>query len=201
MTEDDARDWCRHHFPTMVERLERFGAMVVAENAHQNLISPSTCASIWSRHITDSAQLALFTPPGAASWIDVGAGAGFPGVVIAIIADISVTLVEPRARRAEFLTATVHALGLTNVVVRHARAETVVGQADVISARAVASIPELLAMTGHMRHPRTRLILPRGRNGASEVAQLPLSIRPMFHVEQSVTSSESMIVVAQGVTG
>jgi 16S rRNA (guanine527-N7)-methyltransferase len=202
VNEDDARDWCCHRFsPVALERLDRFAALVVAENARQNLISPATCPTIWSRHVTDSAQLATHAAPGARSWIDIGSGAGFPGLVIAIVTDMQVTLVEPRARRAEFLEQAAGDLCLSNVSVQQVKAEGLAAKADVISARAVASIPALLAMSSHMRHPDTRLILPRGRNGASEVADLPVPMRSMFHVEQSVTSSGSVIVVAQGVTG
>ncbi len=202
MNEDDARTWCEERFSTRAfDRLVRFAEMVIDENERQNLISPTTCSSIWSRHITDSAQLILLAGSKACTWIDIGSGAGFPGVVVGAATDLHVALVEPRARRAEFLRGISEALGLTNITVHQARAEAVTMQADVISARAVAGISDLLAMSGHMRHSRTRLILPRGRNGASEVAELPANVRTMFHVEQSVTSSESVIVVGQGVNG
>lgn len=202
MTEDEAKQWCAARFtPETVDRLSSFAELVIDENNHQNLIAPATCSTIWSRHITDSAQLLNYQPEQAATWIDIGTGAGFPGMIVAFIADLHVTLIEPRARRVDFLRSASQELGLTNVSVVHGKAEAFDQQADVISARAVASLPALLTMTCHLRHATTRLILPRGRNGASEIEQLPHKQRHMFHVEQSVTSGESVIIVADGVTG
>lgn len=201
MTEDDARGWCERRFSTeQVDKLAAFGAMVVEENARQNLISPVTCASMWGRHLTDSAQLVPLAMAGATSWLDVGSGAGFPGIVLGILWNGSIMLVEPRAKRAQFLDSAARQLGLSNVAVTQAKAESVKGHYDVISARAVASLPDLLAITRHLRDRRTQLILPRGRNGASEVEQLPRDQRRMFHVEHSVTDAQSVIAVADGVT-
>ena len=201
MTEDEARHWCqRFANARAMERLEQFAARTIDENSRQNLISPGSCDHIWSRHIADSAQLLSYVPAAATSWVDVGSGPGLPGLVIAILCDLPITLIEPRTRRVTFLNDTVTALGLSNVSVRRAKAEAVTGTFDVISARAVAGIPQLLVMTRHLSQPSTRLILPRGRNGAREVAELPTRAQRMFHVEQSVTDAESVIVIADGVT-
>lgn len=200
MNEEEAHIWCSQRFDDdRVALLERFAAMVVAENDHQNLISPATCASIWSRHVTDSAQLLGHRPEGARSWLDIGSGPGFPGIIVALLSDMTVTLVEPRGRRIEFLNSVVDALGIANAHVVRGKAEALEGSYHVISARAVASIPNLLTMTRHLRTKQTRLILPRGRNGATEVAELPATLRRMFHVEQSITDPESVIVIADGV--
>ena len=73
MNEDDARTWCEERFSTRAfDRLVRFAEMVIDENERQNLISPTTCSSIWSRHITDSAQLILLADSKACTWIDIG---------------------------------------------------------------------------------------------------------------------------------
>lgn len=200
MTEDEAIDWCRERFgQEAIARLDRFRAMVLSENKRQNLISPASCDFIWSRHIVDSAQLVTHMPAATRAWFDIGSGPGFPGLVVAIVTDAHVSLVEPRARRVEFLHTVVADLALSNVTVEKSKAETTSGRADVISARAVASIPDLVAITSHLRHSCTRMILPRGRNGASEVALLPAKWRSMFHVEHSVTDRASMIVIADGV--
>lgn len=200
MTEDDAVGWCATKFGNEVTaKLDAFRKLVLAENDRQNLISPASKEMIWSRHVVDSAQLAMHSPDSARTWFDIGAGPGFPGMVVAIITDLIVTLVEPRGRRVDFLEAVKHELELPNVVVVKSKAEAVSGSADVISARAVASIPDLIAMTSHLRHDRTRMILPRGRNGGSDVATLPVKWRGMFHVEQSVTDPASVIVIADGV--
>ena len=200
MTEDEAIAWCRERFGAeTTARLDAFRTMVLEENDRQNLISPASKDVIWSRHIVDSAQLVCHCPSSAASWFDIGSGPGFPGMVIAIATALTVTLVEPRARRVDFLQAVTRSLDLPNVIISKAKAENVTGRADVISARAVASIPNLVTMTSHLRHDRTRMILPRGQNGGSEVAELPAKWRNMFHVEQSITDPGSVIVIADGV--
>jgi 16S rRNA (guanine527-N7)-methyltransferase len=200
MTEDDAIAWCTTRFDEqVVAKLHAFQALVLEENDRQNLISPASKEMIWSRHVVDSAQLVEHCPAGARTWFDIGSGPGFPGLVVAIVTDLAVTLVEPRGRRVEFLDAVKRALDLPNVTAVKSKAEAVSGNADVVSARAVASIPNLIAMTSHLRHDRTRMILPRGRNGDSEVATLPAKWRGMFHVEQSITDPDSVIVIADGV--
>lgn len=203
MTEDDARAMVRDRVGnTRFEVLSRFADLVVAENDSQNLISPASVGQIWVRHIWDSEQLLALAPKHFRSWGDVGTGAGFPGLVIAILTNAPVMLIEPRAKRANFLRDAAAALSLAHVTVHTAKAEKVVSSPlDVISARAVAPLPALFAMTGHLRHSTTRMILPRGRNGATELRELPRPWRGMFHVEHSVTDHESLIVVADGVTG
>lgn len=173
--------------------------MVVQENGRQNLIAPATEATIWSRHLLDSAQLVTWKGS-ARSWLDIGTGAGFPGMVVALIADLPVTLVEPRTRRVEFLTNAVASLGLAHVTIVRGRVEALpAAPYDVISARAVAPLESLLAMTTHVRTAATRLIFPRGRSGAGEIATARQRWQGMFHVEHSVTDPESLIVIADGV--
>lgn len=201
MTEDDAFAWSERRFGSAAtRRLDRFRALLLDENRRQNLISPASTASIWTRHLVDSAQLVDQCPPDAKTWFDVGSGPGLPGLVVAILLpELAVTLIEPRGRRVDFLNAVAETLALTNVTAVKAKVEAVAGRADVVSARAVANLPDLVAMTSHLRHPRTRMILPRGQKGGSDVAMLPPQLRGMFHVEQSVTDPASVIVIGDGV--
>jgi 16S rRNA (guanine527-N7)-methyltransferase len=201
MTEDEARDWVAQRFGEVAaERLERFGEMVVAENEHQNLIAPATVPQIWTRHLLDSAQLFRFAS-GRADWLDIGTGAGFPGMVIAMLSDLPVTMVEPRARRVEFLMTAAARLTLDNVTVVRARAEALPPRPyDVISARAVAPLAELLTITRHLRGHSTRLVFPRGRGGATDVDLARAHWQGMFHVEHSITDPGSLIVIADGVS-
>ncbi|WP_277979587.1 16S rRNA (guanine(527)-N(7))-methyltransferase RsmG [Sphingomonas phyllosphaerae] len=201
MTEEDARDWVVTHFgEPAARRLEQFGALVVSENSRQNLIAPASVAQIWSRHLLDSAQL-LALSEGPGDWLDIGSGAGFPGMVIALLSDHSVTLVEPRARRANFLSAAADELGLAHVRVVKSRAESLPAHTfAVISARAVAALEDLLAMTRHLRDVRTRLVLPRGRGAGAEIDLARSRWQGMFHVEHSLTDPESLIVIADGVS-
>lgn len=201
MTEDEAFRWCESTFGSVkAAQLDRFRALLLEENQRQNLISPASATAVWTRHLVDSAQLVGHRQPSARTWFDVGSGPGLPGLVVAILVpELEVTLIEPRARRVEFLQAVADAMTLANVFVAKAKVEVVTGIADVISARAVASIPDLITMTSHLRHHRTRMILPRGQKGDSEVTMLPAKIRSMFHVEQSVTDPASVIVIGDGV--
>lgn len=195
MTEDEARALLIDRFGAdRIERLGAFLALVVEENDRQNLIAPSTIESIWVRHGLDSAQL-LFHVKHPASWLDIGTGGGFPGMVIAILHDQAVTMVEPRRKRADFLQACVERLGLGNASVVTAKVEGVTGQFDVISARAVASVEKLLQAAGHCATPKTRWILPRGRIEPDQLAALRRDRRRMFHVEHSLTDPSSSILI------
>lgn len=184
--------------------LRELVASVINENARQNLIAPSTIESIWVRHVLDSAQLLHFCSNDVSSWLDVGSGAGFPGLVVAALVPTSVhvTMVEPRRRRADFLRRTAEALKLSRVTVQQMRVEQLLptASADVISARAVASLDTLLHITTAHRQPSTVYVLPRGAHGCDEVEHARLTWHGLFHVEQSVTDVASTIVVAREVT-
>ena len=203
MTEQDARDWIDATFGAEVlERLGQFVERVIAENDRQNLVSRSTIATIWSRHVVDSAQLALFAPH-ASTWLDVGTGAGFPGLVIALLGKHHLTLVDPRRRRIDFLR---DFLGTIKTVCKveliQKRIETVHANSayDVISARAVAPAAQIFASTRHLATARTRYLLPRGRSADTELVTAQAEWHGTFHVEQSLTDPDSGILVADSVT-
>lgn len=196
MTEDEARAWLTARFPAKrLAVLERFLGMVIEENDRQNLISPASVSAIWTRHAVDSAQL-IGLVPAARRWTDIGTGGGFPGMVVAILADASVRMVEPRRRRVEFLQHCCDELGLA-ATVELAKIETIDGVADVISARAVASIEKLLQAARHCATASTRWILPRGQIAPDDLSMLQQR-RLMFHVEHSITDQASSILVIEG---
>jgi len=203
MTEEEARSWVREHFGVPRETLlDRFGSIVLAEADRQNLISSGTHAEIWSRHLTDSAQLVPLAQSADGTWIDVGTGAGFPGMVVALLTDRAVQLVEPRAKRAAFLREAADSLGIANRVTVYAqRAQSLQNAAPavVISARAVASLRELFAAAHHLSTRSTLWLLPKGRNAQSEVEDVTRAWQGVFHVEQSLTQAESAIVIAREV--
>lgn len=180
------------------EQLQTYVSLLEEENKRQNLISASTLDRVWERHVLDSAQLLRFEPFAGASWLDIGSGAGLPGVVIACIAEGRVTLAEPRRLRAEFLQRAIDALGL-NADVICAKAERIAGAFDAITARAVAPLGELLRISQHLSTGKTVWALPKGRSAHSELAQAKHAWQGAFHVEQSVTDADSWIVVASGV--
>lgn len=200
MTEDDARDWIAARWGNdAVDRLERLGAIVRDEAERQNLIAPSTLPHLWSRHLLDSAQLLPLAPVDSRPWLDIGTGAGFPGLVIAVLRRAPMTFVEPRARRAAFLAETAAALELDHVEVRASKVEDLGAMTfGVISARAVAPTGDLLRWVKPLRGRDTTLIFPRGRSGRAELENLSREWQKMFHVEQSLTDAESVILVANG---
>jgi len=188
------RDVSRETF----EKLEAYAALLSEESKVQNLISASSLDHLWERHILDSAQLVRFEPKHSASWADIGAGAGLPGIVIACLVEGPVTLIEPRRLRAEFLHRVCDSLRL-NASVFAGKAERVGGSYDVITARAVAALSDLLKISAHLSTRKTVWALPKGRTAERELAEAQRSWQGVFHVKQSLTDPESFIVVATGV--
>lgn len=181
-----------------LERLEAYVDRLRSESRRQNLVSTSSLEQVWERHILDSAQLVRFEPHGGAWWVDVGSGAGLPGIVIACLVEGPVTLVEPRSLRAEFLRETVLALGLS-AIVECAKVERIGGSFDVITGRAVANLSDLLEMSRHLSTENTVWVLPKGRRAQSELADARRAWQGVFHVEPSVTDANSHIIVGTGV--
>jgi 16S rRNA (guanine527-N7)-methyltransferase len=180
------------------EKLDSYTAILREESARQNLISSSSLDQLWERHILDSAQLVRFEPDRPASWADIGAGAGLPGIVIACLVQGPVTLIEPRRLRAEFLHKVCESLCLSATVVT-GKAERAEGKYDVITARAVAPLAQVLKISAHLSTGNTVWALPKGRTAARVLAEAQRAWQGAFHVEQSVTDADSQIVVATGV--
>ncbi|MBL0769534.1 16S rRNA (guanine(527)-N(7))-methyltransferase RsmG [Sphingopyxis sp. DHUNG17] len=203
--EVEARAWIGEALaptPEQWGRLERFAAMLVEENAQQNLVAASTIPTIWARHIADSAQLLAFDKDGEGLWIDLGSGPGLPGLVVAILSERPMLLVESRRRRCDFLRAVTAELGLAHVEVAEARLETLdTRAAATISARAFAPLDRLLDLSARFSTESTRWLLPKGRNAVKELALLPPAWQTLFHVEQSRTDVDSQILVGTGRIG
>lgn len=202
-SEDAARAWIGHAFAPSAEqwtRLDRFVELLIAESAQQNLIAASTIPTMWVRHVADSAQLlALDTRDGDGLWIDLGSGAGLPGLVIAILSQRPMLLVESRKRRCDFLRRTADDIGLSHVTVVEAPLERIeTRSAETISARAFAPLDKLLDLSARFSTESTHWLLPKGRNAVKELALLPEPWQRMFHVEQSRTDAESQILVGTG---
>jgi 16S rRNA (guanine527-N7)-methyltransferase len=180
------------------QKLEAYAALLRDESRRQNLVSASTLEHLWERHILDSAQLVRFEPHAGASWVDIGSGAGLPGIVVACLVEGPVALIEPRRLRAEFLHKVRESLGL-NADVIATRAERAQGKYDVITARAVTNLAQLLEISAHLSTRKTVWALPKGRCAERELAEARQTWQGAFHVERSVTDAESYIVVATGV--
>lgn len=186
------------------ERCELLLARLVEENTRQNLVAAATLPIAWQRHIADSAQLLSHVPretlagePGP--WLDLGSGAGFPGLVVAILRPADeVVLVESRRKRIEWLERMIGELGLIRCRVEGRRLEQVeTVPAGVITARAFAPLRQLLELSARFSTERTLYLLPKGRSATQELAELPKWIRGKFHVEHSVTDADAGIVVGR----
>ncbi|MEM6828086.1 MAG: 16S rRNA (guanine(527)-N(7))-methyltransferase RsmG [Pseudomonadota bacterium] len=186
-----------------MDRIDRFAQLLLEENARQNLISRASEDGLWLRHFADSAQLLEYVPRETFSkqnpdpWLDLGTGAGFPGLVIAALRPkFPVVLVESRARRVEFLKNCAEQLGLDHCTVLGERLERIDPfPASVISARAFAPLDKLLRLSAPFSTKRTRYLLPKGRSAAQELTAQRKSIRSVFHVEHSLTDSDAGIIV------
>ena len=183
-------------------RLEEFVQLLARENERQNLVSRGTLETVWTRHILDSAQLLRLAPNPEATWLDLGTGAGFPGLIIALLHPGPVTLVEERKKRVEFLHQAAEILGIQNrVSIRCIKAERFESPPfDVISARAFAPLERLFALSHSFSTAKTRWILPKGRNAASELEAAKGSWHGSFRLEQSITDVDAQIIVAEGVS-
>lgn len=182
---------------TARERLEALVALLEEENARQNLVAAASLGEVWRRHVADSAQLLAHAPRETSSpWLDLGTGAGFPGLVIAALRpECAVLMVESRARRIDWLERARLALGLDRAQVLAARLEQVPSrEVCVISARAFAPLPRLLDLSARFSTNATLWLLPKGRSAQQELHQLE-GWRHMFHVEQSLTDPEAGVIV------
>lgn len=202
MTETEAIAWLKaqlHVSRETLDALDTFVAFLKREAESQNLISASTLDHIWSRHIVDSAQLLLFTDSSApqSNWLDLGSGAGFPGLVIALLTKHHVTLVESRARRIDYLQRAIEMLDLTHRVevagVTLERLET--APFSVISARAFAPLPKLFDLAARFATNNTLWLLPKGRNARAEWEGAQALWDGDFRIMDSVTDQEAGILV------
>ena len=200
-TESDARDYVASLGDAQaLDRLDHLVDLLLVENREQNLISKPSEGQVWLRHMADSAQLLRFVPRGTSKpWLDLGTGAGFPGLVISTLRpEIPMVLVESRARRVEWLQRAIGSMGLENCRVEGRRLELVDPfKARIISARAFAPLPKLLRLSAPFSTSTTTYLLPKGRSAAQELAELPAGQRKMFHVEQSLTGSDAGIIVSR----
>ena len=170
-------------------------------NSQVNLVAASTLKDSWRRHILDSAQLYSFASH-AASWADLGAGGGFPGLVMAILRNEhgkTISLVESNRKKAGFLRHITGTLGLS-ADVQAMRIEDYVAShpaPDIISARALAPLCELLAMTRPWLDAGSRALFHKGRDYSEEVKQTPDIEAYDLVVHQSAIDANSVILDIQ----
>ncbi|TRW15055.1 16S rRNA (guanine(527)-N(7))-methyltransferase RsmG [Glacieibacterium frigidum] len=177
---------------------ETYAAMLAEWQGRMNLVGPATLAQTWERHFADSAQL---VPLGAAPWLDLGAGAGLPGLVIALLGGGPVDLVEATGKKTEFLAAVAEATGIADQVrIHRSRIEAMpLLQPATIVARACASLSQLFDWGIRFAGPTTRWVLPKGARAADEIAEARLRFRFDHDLVPSVTDAQARIVVATNV--
>lgn len=200
--EAEARAWVEREFDVPREtmaRLDDFGRLLREENERQNLVSKASLEQLWLRHIADSAQLLRFAPSPEASWIDLGTGAGFPGLIVAVLHEGPVTLVEERRLRVDFLHRAAELLGVSPVILGTRSERAPRRPHDVISARALAPMPRLLELGTGFSTKNSLWVLPKGRNASQELEALDPSWQGEFRLEPSLTDAQARIIVASGV--
>ncbi|KPF89037.1 16S rRNA (guanine(527)-N(7))-methyltransferase RsmG [Novosphingobium sp. AAP83] len=207
-SEAEAQDWLRAELGVDDAAMARLGLLVdmlLAENERQNLVARGTLPHVWQRHILDSAQLLHVSretlPDG--TWLDLGTGAGFPGLVAAALQpERPFVLVDSRRLRTEWLQRAADALGLTNVRAVLSRVEDLPsGPHAVISARAFAPLDKLVTLSARFSTPDTFWLLPKGAGAQHELQVLPESWRHVFHVKQSLTDPDAGIIVGRLLEG
>ncbi len=207
-SDEEARAWLSSHLHVSretMEKLDAFCAIFMEEAKRQNLIAPSTLPDIWVRHIVDSAQLLSLSrsyghrsdgKKGDGIWLDLGTGAGFPGLIIAMISGWKVTMVESRALRVDYLNRMIEKFDLSkNAGVEGRKLEKLDSfEASVISARAFASLDRLLLLAERFSTEKTLWLLPKGKNAINELEALSGKWQHLFHVKHSITDEHAKIL-------
>lgn len=166
------------YFPTKREEIERFAQFLVTTGIERGLIGPREGERIWDRHIFNSLPVISLIPNGS-TVIDIGSGAGLPGIPIALARpDLTVTLIEPLQRRVDFLTEAVDGLGIT---VLRGRAQDFTFVADFVTARAVAPLEKLKSISWHLVKKGGFLLAIKGASAAVEVETVPRA--QLFEIE------------------
>ncbi len=168
----------REYFGERFDAVAAFADLLAAEGETRGLIGPRELDRLWERHILNSAAVVPFLGEGRI--VDVGSGAGLPGLVIAaMLPTREVVLVEPMERRVAWLEEAAAKVGLTNVVVVRGRAEEVKGTvtADVLTARAVASMDKLVKWCLPLLGPNGQMALLKGRSAADEIERAKYALR------------------------
>ena len=179
------------------ETIDKFQAYLTLLEKWQrriNLVSNSTLAHAWQRHILDSGQLAAYYPPQTHHILDVGSGAGFPGLVLAIMGGVKVDLVESDQRKAVFLSTVIRELGLS-AKVHNQRIETMPNlRPDVITARALAPVPKLLNLIETQIRPGCVCLFLKGASVEDELTNLQSYSTMVATTHPSLSGSTGVVL-------
>lgn len=188
-------------------RLDRYVALLLDWQGRMNLVAASTLPHLWTRHIADSLQL-LRLAPDARTWVDLGAGAGFPGLALACaLADTpgaAVHLVESIGKKAAFLNAVIAATGVP-AIVHHMRIEDFVKnrdtvRPDIVTARALAPLPRLLELAVPLMDSGAQALFLKGQDIEAELTEAAKCWTIQASLVPSLTSPEGRILVVRSAT-
>jgi 16S rRNA (guanine527-N7)-methyltransferase len=185
-----------------MKQFDTYAELLADWQTRMNLVGPSTLPVVWDRHFADSAQLVVLAGYGR-SWLDVGAGAGFPGIVVALLdPSARLTLVESITKKCRFLGEVVERLELTErVAIENRRIETLPRQKfDVITARALASLGQLFDWCLVYAGSGTRWLLPKGVRVSDELTTAEQQFTFNYQLMPSKTDGDARIVIATGVS-
>lgn len=199
MNELDVKDVSRE----TLQKLEAFAELVRKWNPKINLVSKSSLDDLWDRHILDSVQVFRLVEEGG-NWVDIGSGGGFPGIVIAILNQeeqrFRVRLVESDQRKCAFLRTAIRELGLT-ATVDNERIENAQNlEADILSARALSDLSQLLTYAEMHLKPSGVAIFPKGQNWQQEVEETQHLWSYQFEAITSKTNSAAAVLMIKDIT-
>ncbi len=181
-------------------RLEAHLALLARWQRRINLVGAASLADPWRRHILDSAQLLRLLPGTDIRLLDLGSGAGFPGLVLALLGVREVHLVESDRRKAAFLAEAVRITGASGVTLHRRRIEALAPfPVEAVTARALAPLPRLLELAAPFLGPSTLGLFPKGGNFEAELTEARRHWRMRTQIEPSLSSPEGRILVLREV--
>jgi 16S rRNA (guanine527-N7)-methyltransferase len=187
------------------EKFKIYHALLLKWQKQVNLIGPSTVEDIWARHFSDSLQISKLIPD-AAHILDLGSGAGFPGLALALYrSDLNITLLESDQKKAEFLKMAAHAMKVSNVVIHTDRVENKINKidsVDFITARAFASISKILQLSSAIikNKPHLKMVLLKGENADQEIKESKVQWQYLCEKKQSLTDKTANILMISDIS-
>ena len=176
------------------EKLDCYVQLLIKWQARINLISSKTLPKIWHRHILDSAQLVSYLPKTPSVILDMGSGAGLPGVILAILTRHQLHLVESDSRKIAFMRIALRETG-TSAILHEQRMETVPAlRPDIITARALAPLSQLITLASGQHHEKIEYLFLKGREAKQELTALPACPKMEAECLPSMTDSQASII-------
>lgn len=200
MSNAGAQDWLSSRVSReTMERLEAYHGMLLKWQRTINLVAPSTLPAAWDRHFVDSAQLFFLASSSAKNWLDLGSGGGFPGLVIAVMAeeqrpDLSVTLVESDTRKCGFMREAARTMGVRVSILSQRISNIPKQSADVVTARALSNLTSLISYAQPHVDAGACLLFPKGESYQAELETIPLHWQTQVETFQSVTDPSATIL-------